>query len=315
MLINDLRAFIVVARTQSFSKAAMRLRIAQSSLSKRVTRLEKHFGVTLLNRHGRGVSLTESGVILLARGESLSFELDDIERDVRKITSEAIGIVRLAMPPATGPNLAPFVFRQCLIDHPKISLQLRENTSGAIHEWLSSGEVDLALMHNPEYGPEFEIQPLISEPLYLIAPGVDRATGLPATYPASYTINDLQHLPLILPRSPHSIRVLLERLCAGNNIQLNLLCESDSIRSTKGIVELGLGFTVFSKSTLIEEIEQGKLKAIPFTSALLSWKLCLAQSRRESQSSAIASVKRIVLSQVNVLFKKGFWPGAQLLSK
>ena len=313
MLIEDLQAFIVVANTSSFSKAALRLRIAQSSLSKRVQRLEQHFGCPLLHRHGRGVSLTEAGTVLLARAGRLVHEIEDIELDVRGIMSEPVGTVRIAMPPATGPVLAPLVFRQCVAEFPRIVPQLRESTSDAIHAWLSSGEVDLALVHNPEQGPDFEVEPLVSEPLYLIAPGSDPATGRPAQHPAHYDIDDLARLPLILPRSPHSIRVLVERLCAGNGIQPNIRYESDSIRTTKGIVELGLGCTVFSRSSLADELAQGRLQAIPFSSALMSWKLCLAHTRRVNVPLAVTSVKRIIVRQVGELFRQGFWPGGREL--
>lgn len=313
MLFEDLQAFIVVANTSSFSKAALRLRIAQSSLSKRVQRLEHHFGVALLHRHGRGVSLTESGTVLLARAEKLVHEMEEVELDVRGIMTESVGTVRIAMPPATGPALAPRVFQQCLADHPRIVPQLRESTSDTIHDWLSSGELDLALIYNPEHGPDFEVQPLVTEPLFVIAPGMDKATGRAASYPGHFGIDDLAHLPLILPRSPHSIRVLVERLCAGNGIQPNILYESDSIRSTKGIVERGLGCTVFSKSSLADELADGRLQAIPFTSALLSWTLCLAHTRRDNISLAVMSVKRIILQQVNELLKEGFWPDGREL--
>jgi DNA-binding transcriptional LysR family regulator len=82
MNFEDLSAFVVVAKLRSFSKAAVQLRIAQSSLSKRVQRLEHRFGVDLLKRLGRGVALTEAGAILAHRAEHLIEELDAVEREV-----------------------------------------------------------------------------------------------------------------------------------------------------------------------------------------------------------------------------------------
>jgi DNA-binding transcriptional LysR family regulator len=105
--------------------------------------------------------------------------------------------------------------------------------------------------------------------------------------------------------------VLVERLCAGNSIKPNIVYESDSIRSTKGIVELGLGCTVFSRSSLANELDEGRLQAIPFTSALMSWTLCLAHPRRENISLAVMNVKRIILQQVSELCKQDFWPGGR----
>ncbi len=209
MLFEDLNAFVTVAKLRSFSAAAVRLRVAQSSLSKRVQRLEHHFGLILLNRHGRGVNLTEAGATLLARAESLTNELADVERDVRGISTQPAGIIRIALPPATSPLLAPLIFEQCRLDFPLIRPQLLESTSESIPGWISAGEVDIALMYNPEYGADFEIQPMFTEPLFLIAPVIDRDTGEEIVYPKQYSISALASLPLILPRWPHSIRVLV----------------------------------------------------------------------------------------------------------
>jgi hypothetical protein len=112
------------------------------------------------------------------------------------------------------------------------------------------------------------------------------------------TINDLAKLPLILPRSPHSIRVMVDRLCAGNKIQPNIIYESDSVRSTKGIVELGFGCTIFSAGPLREDIAAGRLVAIPFSSPLMSWTLALVHARREHLSLAVRTVKRLIIDQV-----------------
>ncbi|WP_454754458.1 LysR family transcriptional regulator [Cupriavidus necator] len=312
MLIDDLHAFVSVARTRSFSAAAMRLRVAQSSLSKRVSRLEQHFGAALFLRHGRGVSLTAAGTVLLANAEGLLREVERIEADVRGINSEPEGLVRIAMPPATGPVLAPMVLERCVVDYPKIVPQIRESTSDAIHQWLSSGEVDVAMMYNPELGPNMEVQPLVTEPLFLITPGTPRGRALTrAEFPEACAVEDLARLPLILPRSPHSIRVLVDRLCAGHNMHPNVVFESDSIRSTKGIVERGLGCTIFSRSFLTHELSTGRLAAVPFRSALAAWRLCLVMPRRDQVSMAIRAVRRVILEQATRLYQEGFWQDAR----
>jgi len=312
MLFEDIQAFSVVAKTKSFSAAAMRLRVAQSSLSKRVSRLEQHFGTPLFVRHGRGVNLTAAGTILLSHADALIREVERIEADVRGIKTEPEGLVRIAMPPATGPVLAPMVLARCVADFPKIVPQIRESTSDVVHQWLSAGEIDIGLMYNPEPGPAIEIQPLVTEPLYLITPGTPRARALSRTdYPEACSVEDLARLPLILPRSPHSIRVLIDRLCAGHNIHPNVVFESDSIRSTKGIVERGLGCTIFSRSFLEEELSTQRLIAVPFKSVLASWTLSLVLPRRDNLSLAVRSVRRIILEQATQLFQTGFWQGVR----
>ena len=311
MIFEDLNAFVVVAKLRSFSKAAAQLRIAQSSLSKRVQRLEHRFGVELLTRHGRGVALTEAGAILIHRGERLIEELEAVERDVCARMTVPTGEVRIALPPATGHFLAPPIIERCRRNFPMIGPLIREGTAADIHGWLSAGDVDIALMYDPECGPEFEIEPFLSEPLVLIAPADDAGTGKPIRYPKSYSIKDLADLPLCMPRRPHSIRVLVERLCARHGVKPRIEYEIDGINSSKGLVENGLGVTIFGYAGLKEEIDSGRLRAIPFSSPLMNRKLCIAYPRRDDARSAILNVKTIIEQELGRLLKEGFWQGAK----
>lgn len=311
MIFEDLSAFVVVAKLRSFSKAAAQMRIAQSSLSKRVQRLEHRFGVALLTRHGRGVALTEAGAILVRRAEHLIEELDAVERDVCAQMTVPTGEVRIALPPATGHFLAPLIIEQCKSGFPMIRPLIREGTAADIHGWLSEDGVDIALMYNPECGPEFEIEPFLSEPLFLIAPADDAKTGKLISYQKSYAIKDLADLPLCMPRRQHSIRVLVERLCAKHGVKPRIEYEVDGINSSKGLVENGLGMAIFGYAGLKEEIDSGRLRAIPFSSPLMNRKLCIVYPRRDDARSAIINVKTIIEQELGRLLKDGFWRGAR----
>ena len=311
MLFEDLNAFVVVAQLKSFSRAAAKLRIAQSSLSKRVQRLEHRFGAALLARHGRGVALTESGAILLPRAERLIGELEALERDVCARMTEPTGAVRVALPPMTGHFLAPLIVLRCKSRHPLIKPLIREGTAADIHRWISVEDVDIALMYNPECGPECVVEPFLSEPLYVIAPGRDARSGKAITYPKSYSMKDLADLPLCLPRRPHSIRVLVERLCARFGVHPRIEYEVDGINLSKGMIKNGLGVTIFGCAGLKEEIDAGALAAIPFASPLMNWKLCIVYPRRDVGQPAALSVKSIIEQELDRLLKSGFWKGAK----
>ena len=311
MIFEDLNAFVVVAKLGSFSKAAAQLRIAQSSLSKRVQRLEHKFGVDLLKRHGRGVALTEAGAILVRRAEHLIEELDAVERDVCAQMTVPTGEVRIALPPATGHFLAPLIIEQCSSNFPMIKPLIREGTAADVHRWLTADDVDIALVYNPECGPEFEIEPFLAEPLFLIAPANDAKTGKGIRYQDSYSIKDLATLPLCMPRRPHSLRVLVERLCAKHGVKPRIEYEIDGINSFKGLVEKGIGVAIFGYAGLKVEIDSGRLRAIPFSSPLMNRKLCIAYPRREDARSAMLYVKIIVKQELDRLLKEGFWHGAR----
>jgi LysR family nitrogen assimilation transcriptional regulator len=188
---------------------------------------------------------------------------------------------------------------------------IRDGTAADIHGWLSTDDVDVALMYDPECGPEFEIEPFLSEPLLLIAPASDAVTGKAIAYQKSYSIKDLAHLPLCMPRRPHSIRVLVERLCAKYGVKPRIEYEINGISSSKGLVEKGIGVAIFGYAGLKEEIDSGRLKAIPFSSPLMNRKLCIAYPRRDDARSAILNVKTIIEHELERLLQEGFWQGAR----
>jgi LysR family nitrogen assimilation transcriptional regulator len=311
MNFEDLNAFVVVARLKSFSRAALQLRVAQSSLSKRVQRLEGRFGVELLARHGRGVRITEAGAVLLARSEGLVAELQAVERDVSALVSEPSGEVRIALPPLTSYLVSPLIVEQCEKRFPKIRPQLREGTAADTHAWLSRGEIDLGLLYNPEVGSDCEVRPFISEPLFVIGPRVD--AGAPP--PRPYTIKDLAHLPLMLPRRPHSIRVLIDRLCAGRGIHPNVKYEVDGVNTLKGMIEHGQGVTIFSHFGFKRDIDEGRLSAVPFSTPMMNWKLCIAWPRRDEPFVGMLAVKGIVEQELDALISQGRWPGARRINE
>jgi DNA-binding transcriptional LysR family regulator len=81
--LDDLQAFVAVARERSFTKAAAKLGVSQSTLSHTVRELEERLGVRLLSRTTRSVSPTEAGARLL---DSIGPRFDEIEAEVAAIT-------------------------------------------------------------------------------------------------------------------------------------------------------------------------------------------------------------------------------------
>lgn len=308
MKFEDLEAFVHVAQQQGFSRAASQMRVAQSALSRRVTRLEHQLGVQLLWRHGRGVQLTEHGTALLERASGLMAELKSIRSDLLAHAVEPRGEVSIALTPTAAQVLVPRLVLELRRDFPQIKLAVREGFSGFIHGWVAEGGIDLAMLYDPEPNAELEIVPLLNEPLYLVAPR-ERA-GLPELplRNGHVPVRALGALPLILPSHAHSLRSLLERLAAERRFALDVVNEIDGMRAIKGMVEAGLGYTVFSYAGVYEEVNAGTLEIIPLAPRL-GWKLALVERKLQAQTRALAEVRRIILRQIHVLHERGFWQG------
>ena len=122
--LRNLEAFLAVARTRNFRRAALESRVSASSLSQRLRAMEERLGVRLLNRTTRSVALTEAGELLLARAGPAIEEVSGAMEDVRGLRAAPSGRLRNNAPPPAidlvlAPMVAPFVAA-----YPQIDLEI-----------------------------------------------------------------------------------------------------------------------------------------------------------------------------------------------
>lgn len=314
MIFEDLRAFVVVARHGSFAQAAAELCIAQSALSKRVQRLEHRMGTALFERRARGVALTPSGHTFLSRAQRLVTEVGEMERDLSSFAQTPSGEVRIALPQRTSGLLAPPVLERCRAELPLVKLEVLEGTPSNVHGWLMRGEADIAMTYNADLGTGYATRPCFVEPLLLFAAPPLAAEHFGAQ-PEALSIAELAKVPLILPHKPHPIRVLVDRLMARNGLRAQFSYETDGNTTIRGMVERGMGATLFSLGTTwTYAVETGRLVALAFSSPLVNWKMYLASTRREAGALAVSRVREIVEQELDRLLERGAWPTARRLA-
>ncbi|SDT30623.1 LysR family transcriptional regulator [Bradyrhizobium canariense] len=127
--LRDLDAFIAVARTRNFRRAALEQRVSVSSLSQRLRDMEERLGVRLMNRTTRSVALTEAGELLLARVGPAMCDVGDALDQVRGLRDVPSGRLRINAPPPAidlvlAPMVAPFLQR-----YPQIDLEIVAESS------------------------------------------------------------------------------------------------------------------------------------------------------------------------------------------
>src|SRR5216683_7709585 len=127
--LRDLEAFLAVARTRNFRRAAVEQRVSASSLSQRLRGMEERLGVRLMNRTTRSVALTEAGELLLARVAPAISDVSDALDRVRGLRDVPSGRLRINAPPPAidlvlAPMVAPFLRR-----FPKVDLEIVAESS------------------------------------------------------------------------------------------------------------------------------------------------------------------------------------------
>lgn len=100
--LGDIAVFVQVVESGTFTRAAERLEISKSVVSKYVTRLEDHLGARLLNRTTRRLSLTEAGKLFYERSRGALAEIEDATSEVSSLQGEPRGMLRINAPMSFG---------------------------------------------------------------------------------------------------------------------------------------------------------------------------------------------------------------------
>lgn len=137
-----LKTFREVAARGSFSRAATVLGMSKANVSKYVAQLEKRFGVRLLNRSTRSVSITDAGQLLLDRSTPLLEMIERTESELSLHAGEPRGRLRVTAPHGLGMSTLPALLGEFMAEHPQVHLSL--NLSNRVIDLADEG-VDMAL--------------------------------------------------------------------------------------------------------------------------------------------------------------------------
>ncbi|WP_317229684.1 LysR substrate-binding domain-containing protein [Clavibacter sp. MX14-G9D] len=169
------RAFLAVADELHFGRAAGELGIAQPVLSQQVQRLERRLGVTLLTRTSRSVALTPAGAALRDRGRALLRQADAGLDEVARIARGEVGRLEIGMVHSTvaigAADLGPVEsIRRFRARHPDVEVRVREGFTVDLMDALGRGELDVAVVRDPDPTPGVELRELVTEPFVAVVP-------------------------------------------------------------------------------------------------------------------------------------------------
>ncbi|GHA05375.1 LysR family transcriptional regulator [Streptomyces spiroverticillatus] len=169
-LIKHVRYFVAVAEEGHFGRAAARLGMAQPSLSQRIQRLEREYGVRLFDRTSRGAELTEGGRLMLAEARPLLERADALEGMAARVRSGAAGLLRAAVPPELDSAVVAALVSGFREGSPGVRLELRERGAQAQLAELAAGSLDAGVLRHPVDVAGLALGEVMSRPLGAVVP-------------------------------------------------------------------------------------------------------------------------------------------------
>ena len=170
MELRHLRCFIVLAEELHFTRAAERLHIEQSPLSRTIKELEDELGVVLFDRNRRGTALTPAGAAFLQDIRRLFTVLEQAQENVRAVAAGLRGNLRIAVSDgAIDPRLSAYLAR-CRAEEPEVEIRLSEVPLAEQLRGLRSGDFTIGFAHTADVGDGIVAEPIWRDPLVLAVP-------------------------------------------------------------------------------------------------------------------------------------------------
>ena len=273
MEIYQLRYFLAVAETGSFTKAARLAFISQPSLSQQILNLEEEFGQRLFDRLGRQVVLTEAGKILLDGAQRIISEVDQTLGELKSdpIQGPRVGVGAI---PTVAPFFLPAVFAYCRANDLHISLHTQEDFRGPLIEALQEGKIDWALLSLPLSEPRLHIEKLYTEPLWLAVGAHHRLATA-----ERITFDDLRDEDFILLGDPSTLASQIQRFCGDHHFEPRITHRCAQLATVKALAAMGLGISVLPQSARSATDPSG-LVFRKFTDTAPSRDIALVRHRR-----------------------------------
>ncbi len=244
MELRQLRYFLRTAETLSFSEAARKLYISQSTLSEQISKLEEELGAPLFLRKSHRISLTETGTRLVELARTTMDHADrclniNKEKD-GDISGELFIGVTYSFSTILTETLTAFV-QQC----PKVKLHVRYATNEELSRMLQRREIDLALAYQNHRHSNVNSEILFTDNLCTIV-----RWDHPLAQRKSVTIDDLKRLQLALPTDLLISRQVLDKELARTNTTLPYHMEISDANFLLEVVERGKFVTVLAGGTI-----------------------------------------------------------------
>ncbi len=257
MDIQNIRAFLMVVETRSFSRAAEKLYLTQPAISKRISSLEFALDCQLFDRLGKNIQLTQAGEALIPSYQRIISELDETQRIISNLRTQVSGQLKFGTSHHIGLHRLPTVLRQYTRQYPDVELDIQFMDSEQAAALILKGSIELALITLPDNIEEpLTTIPVWSDPMVCVVAN-DHALTENKTVTREQLI---RHGVLIQSHSTHTREIIDTALNLDENIKI--IMESNYLETIKAMIQNGLGWGVLPESMIDDSLHRLKIKGV-----------------------------------------------------
>ena len=275
MEIKQLKAFLAIAETKTFTAGAKRVNVTQAAISMQIRQLEEEVGLQLFTRTPRRVILTEAGEYLLERARTILREHDSAVAEIAELGGVEHGRLRIGSASAEFATLQlPHILQNIKGKYPHSDISVSAGTSQTLVEKIMHGDLDIAFVSLPVDNASITTDLLFSDEIVAIA-----YPDHPLANQRSISPAELAREKLILGERGGNTRRMIDDFFSSANVTPNVIMELSRQEAINQMVENDLGVGTAGAKTIADEIREGRLISWKIDGAAINWELGLARLR------------------------------------
>lgn len=264
MNLNQLKIFYLTAQKGSLSAAAEELYITQPAVTKGIQRLQEYYDIKFVHHIGKKLVLTDAGEVLYRIAEKI-FEMESqAEESIRDFQQRKRGHIRILSSESFGDYYLPQILIPFSKAHPLVRISMNILPTEQVVENTATLNNDIGFISYPVENKKLSVKEVLEDQLVIITP-LDH----PLAEKSSLVAGDLENQLIIMHETGSAPRRAIEHYIRTHNISVKIPLEISSNRAIKRAVEEGIGIALISRKVANEQIQAGRLKAIPISDAAM----------------------------------------------
>ena len=273
MEIRQLRAFVAIAETGTFTAGAARVHVTQAAISMQIKQLEVELRAQLFVRAPRRVILTEAGEKLLERAYVILREHDAAREELAALTGAELGRLRIGSASAmVSADPLPQILKELREKYPGVEASVASGTSALLVQQVLAGEIDAAFVSLPVEARGVQTELLSEDSLVAIASPRHQLAKQKVV--SAYALAGEK---LILGERGGNTRRLIDQFFSQAGVKLKVTMELSRLAAIKRMVEADMGVGIVPLQSVLEEVGKGVLVRWWIEGAQINWQLGIAR--------------------------------------
>jgi len=289
MNLNQLKIFYFAAKYGNLTAAAQALYITQPAVTKGIQRLQEYYGMKFVNRFGKKLVLTDAGEALYGISEKI-FQLESqAEESLRDFQQRKRGHIRMQSSESFGAYYLPCIIDQFVKLYPHIRVSVNILPTEQVVNNTVNLNNDLGFISYPTEHKKLVVKEILEDTLVLIVP-----PGHPLARKSCLEPRALEGQSVIMHENGSAPRRATDEFISKHNISVSIPLELSNSEAIKRAVGGGSGIALISRKVASEEIQTGKLKAIPLSDSSMKRKFYLVYHKDKYFSEPLKSLIEMV---------------------